>query len=134
MPKVNIEAELSVSDLLQAIEQLSLPELEQLASRAIALKAQRNAPSLSKEEGELLLEINRGIAPEMQSRYEDLIAKRQAENLTAEEYEELLRLSDRIEVLEAKRLELLARLAQLRQTSLAALLQELEIQPSPHVR
>lgn len=133
MPKVTLEAQLSVSDLLQAIEQLSLPELEELTSRAIALKAQRRAPSLSKEEGALLLEINKGIEPEIQERYEELTAKREALTLTPEEYEELLRLSDRVEVVEAKRLELLTELAQLRQTSLAALLQELEIETSPHV-
>ncbi len=61
--------------------------------------------------------------------YDQLIAKRQTENLTPDEYSQLLSLSDRIETLEANRIESIAELARLRQTSLTTLMAQLGIQP-----
>lgn len=129
MPTLRVEAHLSCDELLQAVEQLNLPELEQFTLQVIALQAQRKAPNLSKDEATLLLKINQGIPSELQDCYDQLIAKRQSETLTPEEYSQLLSLSDRIEALEAKRIEYIAELARLRQTSLTSLMAELGIQP-----
>ena len=70
-----------------------------------------------------------GIPPHLQERYDLLITKRRADTLTDDEYQELLELSDRIEAIDVKRLEYLSELAKLRQTSLTALIQELQLQP-----
>lgn len=129
MPVVQVEAELSTDELLKAAEQLSQSELEQFVSQIITLKAQRRAPSLPQAEAELLLKINQGVPPEIQRRYDELIAKRQAESLTPNEYEELLRLTDEIEKLEARRVEYLVELARLRKTSLTELMKQLGIRP-----
>ncbi len=66
MPTVRVEANLSCDDLLQAVEQLNLPELEQFTLQVIALQAQRKAPNLPKDEATLLLKINQGIPSDMQ--------------------------------------------------------------------
>jgi len=133
MPIVQVEARLSTDELLKAVGQLSRPELEQFAVQIITLRAQRRAPSLPQAEAELLLKINQGLPPEAQRRYNELVAKRRAESLTPDEYDELLRLTDQTENLEARRMEYLAELARLRQTSLVELMKNLGIRPPAYV-
>ncbi|MCZ8028936.1 MAG: hypothetical protein O9295_18390 [Microcystis sp. LE18-22.4A] len=47
MPTIKIQAQLSKEDLLEAVEQLSLSELEGFFQDIIALTAKHHAPSLS---------------------------------------------------------------------------------------
>lgn len=133
MPVVQVETQLSTDDLLKAVGQLSRPELDELTVQIIALRARRQAPSLSQEEAELLRKVNQGLPPEVRERYDELVAKREAESLTRDEYDELLRLTDRIENLEAQRVKYLVELARLRQTSLTKLMEDLGIQPPAYV-
>jgi len=129
MPVVQVEAQLPTDELLRAVRQLSQPDLEQFVFQVIALRAQRQAPSLPRAESELLLKINEGVPSDIQKRYNELIAKRQAETLTPDEYEELLRLTQQVERLEVRRVEYLAELARLRGTSLTVLMENLGIRP-----
>ena len=87
-------------------------------------------PRLTETEASLLQKINQGLAQEVWQRYTELVAKRQAETLTAEEHEALILLSDQIEQANATRMDYLIQLAQLRQVSLASLMQNLGI-PQP---
>lgn len=129
MSTLHIEAQVSLDALLRAVEQLSLPELEQFAAQVLTLQARRKAPGLSKEETDLLLLINRGVPPNVQARYDELTARRRAETLTPEEHDDLLCLTDQIEKLDAERMAHLARLARLRGSSLSALMNQLGIEP-----
>ena len=129
MSVVRIETELSFDTLLQAVEQLSIPDLEQLLSQVIHVQAKRKAPSLSPDETELMLKINQGLSPDMQQRFDELIAKRQAETLTPEELQEFIALTDQIEQSDAERIQCLAQLARIRGISLDVLMDTLEIQP-----
>ena len=133
MPTVKVEVELSPEELLKAVEQLSQQDLERFVSSAIALRAQRRETTLPRPEAELLQKINRGISPDTQKRYDELIAKRQAETLTDDEHRELLELSEQVELLEAQRLEYLAELARLRGISLIELMENLGIQTPAYV-
>lgn len=133
MPIVQVEAQLSTDELLKAAGQLNQRELEQFAFQVIALRAQRQAPSLPQAEAELLLKINQGVSPEVQKRYDELIAKRRAESLTPNEYEELLHLADQTEKLETRRMEHLAELARLRRISLTDLMGNLGIRSPAYV-
>jgi hypothetical protein len=128
MPTVQVKAQLSTDDLLQAVKQLNPSELEGFVWQIIAFHAHQKAPCLSKEESELLIKINQGVPLDIQERYDELIAKRQSEALTPGEYDELLRLSDQVEKLDAERVEYLKELACIRQTSLTALMKALKIQ------
>ena len=130
MPTVKVEAHLSFGDLLKATEQLTTPELEQFTSQVLALTAQRKAAGLPKDEANLLLKINQGLPANLQKRYQKLLAARNAETLSTDEQAELLHLTDQIEKQDAKRVQYMADLACLRKTSLTALMEELEIQPS----
>jgi hypothetical protein len=52
MSTLQVKTELPFDELLNAVEQLNLPDLEQLMSQVITLQARRKAPSLSKNESE----------------------------------------------------------------------------------
>jgi hypothetical protein len=132
MPKLQVEVQLSPEELLSAVEQLSLPELEQFVSQVLLLQAQRKVNNLPPAEAELLLKINQSIPSETKKYYDELIAKREAETLTPDEYNQLTQFTEQIEKLQAKRIEYLAELARLRKTSLTALMENLGIQMSKY--
>jgi hypothetical protein len=121
---------LSTNVLLEALDQMSLSEMEQFLDQALALRAQRRAPALSQSETELLIKIGRGLAENHQARLRALVARRQAEALDAQEHEELLQLTDELEQLEAERAEAMIQLATLRGVSLTQLMADLG-NPSP---
>ncbi len=87
---------------------------------------------LSAEESRLLQEINLGLPDATWHRYRELLPKRSAETLTASEHAELIAISDQIEELDARRAERLVELARVRQTSVAALMEQLGIKAQPY--
>ena len=88
---------------------------------------------LSANESYLLEQINTGLSAAEWQRYHTLIALRQAEQLDEIDREELIALSDRLEAANVNRIEALIKLAQLRQTSLTKLMDELGIYPPAYV-
>jgi hypothetical protein len=124
---------MNVDELLKAVDDLSEFDLEHLVERALFVRARRRAPVLTSEETALLLEINRGIPPQLHDRYQMLLAKRDDETLTDTESTELLDVSNQIEAVGVKRIEALAKLATIRQIPLLQLMDDLGIQ-SPGVR
>ena len=88
-------------------------------------------PCLNAAESRLFDDINRGVSEWDWSRYRQLVEKRQAEQLSAEEHVELTALSDHLERLNVRRLELLRELARLRNMTLPALMDQLGLQPTP---
>ena len=129
MATIQLQSQISLDALVSGVEQLSTPDLEWLTNQVLALRSKRRAPSLPRKEAELLQKINQGLSVEMQQRFNLLTAKRRAETLTSEEYQELLELVDEIELRDAKRVEYLAELAQLRNISLRMLMKQLGIRP-----
>ena len=122
---------LSPDDLLRAVDRLDESQLRPFVAQLLYRTARRLAPVLERRESELLEAINRGLPAESEERYRELIAKRQAEALTPATLEELKRLTDQAEKLQAERIAHLVSLAQLRAVSLADLMTELGIEPSP---
>lgn len=114
-------------EILEAVDQLSTPDLEEFVSQAIAIRARRREPSLSHSESVLLLQINQGISPELRWRSDELNAKSNNETLMPEEHFELLQLIDKIEAANVERTKLLATLADMRGVSLSKLMQDLGI-------
>ncbi len=98
-------------------------------SQVMSLQAKRKAPCLSVDETELMLNINQGLSPDMQTRFDELVVKRQAETLTQEEHQELVLLTDQTEKMDAERMKYMAELARIRGVSLEVLMEELEIRP-----
>lgn len=133
MPTIQVKSEVSLNELLNGVEQLSTPDLEYFVSRVLALQARRRVPSLPKNEAALLQEINRGVPPDIQQRFDALNEKRQAEILTPEEHQDLLDLIDHIEQIDVQRVEYMAQLAQLRSVSLREVMKQLNIHPRANV-
>jgi hypothetical protein len=124
-----IPIEVSTEQLLRAVDRLPQDELETFVAQVIALRAQRAAPHLTQEETALLLQINAGLPAGVQQRFDELVAKRQSETITPDELHELIQITDQIERRDVQRLAALIDLAQLRQTSVPALISALGIQP-----
>ncbi len=133
MPTVEVRSQVSLDELLNGVAQLDTPELERFISQVLTLRARRIAPSLPKEEAQLLQKINQGLPPDVQQRYDELTAKRRAETLTPEEHQELLALIDRIEQADAERVQALTELAQLRNVTVTTLMAQLGIRRPVYV-
>jgi len=129
MPKVQVtsQIEIDLDEVLHGLARLGTKELEQFVDKVIALQAQRRAPSLPKDETELLQQINRGLPADIWQRYDALNAKLHDETITPEEHEELLTFIDRIELADAERMQRLIALAQLRSVSVDTLMEQLSI-------
>ncbi len=133
MPTIQIEADLSSDQLLSAARQLPRQEFDRFVGQVLRLRAERIAPVLPAAESELLQEINRGLPQAMQERLNnELIEKRRAETINSKELRELKKLTDKIEKLDAERLELLTKLAALRNVPLRKLIKQLGLEPVPH--
>jgi hypothetical protein len=115
--------------LIRAVERLPQHELEHFVAQIVALRAQRTAPRLGQQETALPLQINAGTAPEVQRRFDALVAKRQGETITPAELTELIQITDEIEQRDAQRVAGLIELAQLRQATTTALMDALGIRP-----
>ena len=59
---------LSALQILAAVEHLSLPDLEVVASRVLALRAARRAPHVDSEEITLLQRINQTVPDDLKVR------------------------------------------------------------------
>ncbi len=75
----------------------------------------------------LLQQVNLGLSDEAWHRLRALSAKRQAESLSQDEQAELIQLSDAMEQANARRIAALAKLAEMRGTTLDALMADLEL-------
>ncbi len=129
--QVTSQINIDLDQLLANVAQLETPDLERFTEQVTQLLAQRKVSSLPAQETELLQQINQSLPPETQQRYDQLQAKLQAETISPEEHQDLLTLIDTVEPSDAKRLEALMTLAQLRQMPLLDLMAQLDIQPPP---
>lgn len=89
-------------------------------------------PQMSATEAALLQQINFSLSQIGWQRYHELQGKRMAETLTPAEQTELIALSDEIEAANVQRIEKLAQLAQIRQTTVRALINELGLQSAAY--
>ena len=130
MVTLNLEAQISTAQLLNAVEQMPAAEFDTFVMQVLNLRAQRHAPHLSHDESALLLQIHQPLPAELQQRYTDLLAKRRTHMLTTSEQQELLTMTDEIEQRDAQRVTALTTLAMLRGISVDALMHDLHI-PTP---
>jgi hypothetical protein len=100
---------------------------------ALQERLQSNPTLEQATESDLLQQINIGFSAETWTQYHAFIAKRHAETLSPEEHEVLIQLSDRLEKLNADRIQALIQLANLRNQPLSDLMQTLGISPDPEV-
>ena len=121
------QVDLAVDDILVGISDLETPDLEQFLQKIGRLVARRKSPSLSERETVLLQAINQSSNAVLQNRYSLLSKKQNSGDVMEAEHEELLTLIDKLEILQAERLENLIELAHLRGVSLDVLMQHLNL-------
>jgi len=129
---------------------LNLPHSAAARAREIASQSQRRVEDVLIEwidreavkpqtetaphtEAELLQSINLGFSEEWWQRYHELVSKRRAETLTLNDHQELITLTNQMEKANARRIKNLIELAKLRNTSLDALMRELDISAPAYV-
>jgi hypothetical protein len=118
---------LSTEQILAAVEQLSLPEIESLFDGVKALRAKRKAPYLTTHEATLLALLNQRFSDAGRRRMRALRTKRADESLTPTEHQELILLTTQLEEWHARRMETLAELAKMRGVSLPVVMAQVGI-------
>lgn len=126
------QLDLAIDDILVGVAELETPDLEQFLQKIGRLVARRKSPSLSERETVLLQAINQSSNIALQNRYSVLSKKQNNGVVTDVEHEELLTLIDKLEILQAKRLENLIELSQLRNISLDTLMNNLNLNFAYH--
>jgi len=124
---MSAQASTRIQQLLAGAAQLSDKDLDAFADRVMVLRAGRYTPHLPTRETALLKIINTGLSPEQLLRLDALNRKRKAGTLNTAEHKALLTLTDLAEQLDADRIEALTELARLRQTTVAALMIQLNV-------
>ena len=121
----------TAAEVVNAAQELSLPELETVIAQLIAVHARRAVEAGQIVEADLIRAIEDAIPPVLQQRYDQLKARRRSGTLTEAEHQEFLRLIDLVEQLDAQRLQHLAQLARLRGVSLEQIMADLGLTPPP---
>lgn len=93
---------------------------------------QAETPMLPASESALLQQINIGLSEREWQRYHQLRNRLADETLTPDEQVELLDLTDRIETANVQRVAALIQLAEIRNTSVDALIDQLGIRPAAY--
>ena len=132
MPTIQVDAELSFNQVVNAVKQLPEAEREKLLSQLAVVRPLYEDHRLPPDESELLMKINQGIPEKLHRKYNELLHKRDRKTLTNDEYEELLRLTGQMEMLDIKRIKYLTELANIRNKPLVMLMDELGIKPPPN--
>ena len=135
MPLISIKPSIQIDlqAIMDGLAELDTPELEAFVGEVNNLLASRKAPTLSKEETELISEINKGIPDTTLERFQSLRERQNAIDLDKEERKELEDLVNQIEQFEAQRLQKMIILASVWKISLDELRDRLGIQaPEPH--
>lgn len=132
MPTIQVKAQISAQELIDAASQLDEPELEAVADRLLTMRAERRAPHLLQKESDLMLKISAGLPEETWRRYTSLYAKLEPDTITAEEHTELRQLINVVEIDNARRIGHLVELARLHGTTVEALMKSLGIGPRSH--
>jgi hypothetical protein len=126
------QVDLAIDDLIAGISELETPDLEQFLQKIGRLVARRKSPSATERESILLQAINQSSNALLQNRYAFLSKKQNAGKVSEAEHEELLTVIDKLEILQAQRLENLIELAHLRNVSLDTLMNNLNLNFAYH--
>jgi hypothetical protein len=110
-----------LQNLVETLPEESLLRAEYLLTD---LKSAAVSPSTGSQEAPLIAIIERRLAPEAQTRLNDLRQRLADETITEAEHQELLTFIDPIEQMDAERVEAMIQLAQLRQVNLNTIIQE----------
>lgn len=123
----------TVTDLVNNAAKLSTKELEKLLQQLSIIKLGRSdARVLTTDESELLQNLNDTFTATQWERMKLLDEKLEFGKLNKKEEAELLQLSEAYEVASLTRLQILSKLASLRNSTIEAVANQLGIKPNHH--
>ena len=120
---LDLNPELAAS--LQVRAQAMDMSLEELVTHL--LQSELKAEEVASVEDALLQQINQGMSEAFWEEYHELIRQRETETLNTAAQQRLIHLSDELETAHARRMEHLLALARLREVSLPALMDSLDL-------
>jgi preprotein translocase subunit SecA len=118
---------LGIDDLISGVSSLETTEIELFMQKLGQLIARRKTPSASEQETILLTAINQAIPQKLQMRYTEMVEKLENETMTPAENKVFLKLVEKMEMQNAKRLQHLLELSQLRGVSLETVMSQLHL-------
>ena len=124
-----VSINLTTNDLLKGVEQLDGTDLDEFVQKVLYIRAKRFADNFSKEETDLMEQINISLSHKESNKLNILITKSEEETLTKDELEEYKKLYSKMETLNIQRLTALSKLANLRGVSLNDVMSELGLLP-----
>lgn len=113
--------------ILRELGKLNVTDMEGVLHKLQMLAATKKG-ALKADEAKLLEAINETLPADQRTAYRRLSTKRKNESLTVGEHRELLRLSDEVEMLHARRMQSLVKLAALRKMPLLELMEQLGLE------
>ncbi len=114
--------------ILRELGKLNVTDIESVLHKLQMLAATKKG-ALKADEAKLLETINATLPTDQRMIYRRLSTKRKNGSLTPAEHRELLRLSDLVETLHARRMQSLVKLAALRKTTVPEVIQRLGLAP-----
>jgi preprotein translocase subunit SecA len=124
---------LGIDDLILGVSSLETTEIELFMQKLGQLVARRKTTSASEQETILLTAINQAIPQKLQERYTEMVGKLENETMTPAENKVFLKLVEKMEMQNAKRLQHLLELSQLRGVSLETVMSQLHLNtPNAH--
>jgi hypothetical protein len=133
MENIQIQSNNNLQSLIGGFAEIPLPDLESFINGLNVLLIRKRVTDSNKRNKFLLPKINQTVLPEQaMERYIFLQDKMELENLLETEYQELLNLVAQEEKKRNKRFQYLLELAQLRDISLAQLMNQLGLNPIPN--
>jgi hypothetical protein len=122
--------EIVTENLLNVVVQMPDREFDRFFKKASELRKSKYKIAFSPKESELILKINTIVSIDLREKYNVLYEKFRNKTLTEAENQELLKLNDKLEMLNAERLKFIGKLAKLRGRTLDEIMQDLKIKPA----
>lgn len=119
---MSVQLEITTENLLNAVVRMPEKEFNRFVANARKLRTKNRN---SAKEADLIYKINSVFEDFPHQRYDELNAKFESNTLSEDEYQELLGLSDKREILNAKRLGYIAGIAKIRRQSLEEVMSDL---------
>lgn len=124
--------QINLNSILQGVAQLETDNLQQFANEVVQLLLKRTSSDEQIKEWAIIYQIYTLVPAADLVRYNELVTKAEQEEVAIEERKEYIKLSEKMEQLSAKRLELLIALAAIRKVSILEVMQQLGLQKRPH--
>ncbi|MEZ4884794.1 MAG: hypothetical protein R3E32_08730 [Chitinophagales bacterium] len=130
--EVNTAIQIDLNSVLQGIALLDTDNLRIFTNEVVQLLVNRTSDSKQAKEWTIIYQIYTLVPQNIKTRYEQLSHQLGIDQLSESEHEEFMQLNEKMENFSVVRLELLIELANIRQTTVSEVMQQLGLQKPTH--